>query len=321
MFLTGSQVAFATPATARRWQRWMLYSPLARLLLFILLFIPGVLLMQALMHALGWTTHAGTPLQAGLGQLVGRVVPALMAYLVVTGFIERRRPAELWPAKALQHAAIGIAAGAALFSVIVGLLWLLDVYHVVGLNVHANWLTALLMVGLGAGIGEEIMFRGILFRIAEEGLGSWLALLISALAFGFMHAGNPGATTWSSAAIAIEAGLLFGLLYMVTRSLPVCMGLHAAWNFCQGTVYGIPVSGTKADGWLVSTRTGADWLTGGVFGAEASVVALATCVVASCGLLVIAFRRNAIVAPAWVRKSHATVAAVNTGCTTALDTP
>ncbi|MGP1664743.1 MAG: lysostaphin resistance A-like protein, partial [Rhodanobacter sp.] len=82
--------------------------------------------------------------------------------------------------------------------------------------------------------------------------------LISALFFGFVHMGNPGATLWSSVAIALEAGLLFGMLYHVTRSLPVCMGVHAAWNFAQGTIYGIPVSGTKADGWLVSTHSGPD---------------------------------------------------------------
>lgn len=302
MFVTGPQIAFTTPASVPVWQRRVLYSPLARLVLFVLLFIPGVLVMQQLMRALGWT-HLGTPLQAGLGQMFGRIVPALAAYLVVTCVVERRRPAELLSRTALQRAAVGFIAGAALFSAIVGLLWLLGVYHVIGFNPHANWITSLMMVGIGAGIGEEIMFRGVLFRVVEEGLGSWAALLISALAFGFMHAGNPGATAWSSLAIAIEAGLLFGLLYMVTRSLPVCMGLHAAWNFSQGTIYGIPVSGVKADGWLVSTRTGADWLTGGAFGAEASVVALATCVVLSCLLLAVALRHGAIVAPAWRRKS------------------
>lgn len=301
MFITGPQVAFATSASTPRWQRWVLYSPLARLVLFILLFMPGVLLLEFLTRRLGWTSH-GTPLQAGLGQMFGRIVPALAAYLVVTRLVERRPPTELLSRTSLQRATVGFVIGATLFSAIVGLLWLLGAYHVVGFNPNANWVTALMMTGIGAGIGEEIMFRGVLFRIVEEGLGSWAALLISALAFGAMHAGNPGATAWSSAAIAIEAGLLFGLLYMVTRSLPVCMGLHAAWNFFQGTVYGIPVSGLKADGWLVSTRTGADWLTGGTFGAEASVVALATCVVASCLLLTVALRRDTIVAPSWRRR-------------------
>jgi hypothetical protein len=108
---------------------------------------------------------------------------------------------------------------------------------------------------------------------------------------------------WAGAAIAIEAGILFGLLYLVTRSLWVCMGLHAAWNFMQGTVYGIPVSGTPADGWLVSTRSGPDWLSGGVFGAEASVIALSLCSLASAALMVVALRRGLIAPPSWRRRS------------------
>ncbi|HEV2622813.1 MAG TPA: type II CAAX endopeptidase family protein [Frateuria sp.] len=296
MIVPGQQVAFATPAGTPGWKRWLVFSPLARLLIFVALFIPCVKLVTIAMHALGWT-HGGTPLQVGLGQMIGRIVPALVAYLVLVCLVERRKPTELLSRNAPSRALLGLAAGTLLFSTVVGVLWLLGVYHVTGFNPHANWLTALLMVGIGAGIGEEIMFRGALFRLVEEGLGSWAALLVSALFFGFAHAGNPGATLWSSAAIAIEAGLLFGLLYIVTRSLPVCMGLHAAWNFCQGTVYGIPVSGLKADGWLVSTRSGPDWLSGGVFGAEASVVALALCLTVSAVLLWVAVRRGLIVPP------------------------
>jgi hypothetical protein len=63
----------------------------------------------------------------------------------------------------------------------------------------------------------------------------------------------------------------------------------------QGTFYGIPVSGMKAHGWLVSNRTGPDWLSGGSFGAEASVVALLLCSVVSVLLAIIALRRGSIV--------------------------
>jgi hypothetical protein len=69
----------------------------------------------------------------------------------------------------------------------------------------------------------------------------------------------------------------------------------------QGTVYGIPVSGTTADGWLVSTRSGPDWLSGGAFGAEASVVALVLCSLVSSALLAIALRRGNLVPPRWWR--------------------
>ena len=162
---------------------------------------------------------------------------------------------------------------------------------------------------LAVALFEEILFRGVLFRIVEEGLGTWWALLISALFFGAVHLGNPGATAWSSAAIAIEAGLLFGMIYHVTRSLPVCMGLHAAWNFAQGTLYGIPVSGTKADGWLRSTRSGPDWLSGGVFGAEASVIALGICLLCTLALVLVALRRHSLVPFHHARRRGATAVA------------
>lgn len=300
MLANDSQPAFTTPASVPTWQRWLVYSPLARLLIYVAAFIPSVKLAEWGLHAIGWGRNA-PPLQQGMAEFLGRSLPELAAYLVLVKLVERRPLTELAPRRLLPDGLRGLAAGAALFSIVVGVLWLVGSYHVVGFNPHADWLPALLMVGLGAGIGEELLFRGALFRIVEEGLGSWAALAISALFFGLAHAGNPGATAWSSAAIAIEAGLLFGLLYHVTRSLPLCMGAHTAWNFCQGTVYGIPVSGLKADGWLVSTRSGPDWLSGGVFGAEASVVALALCTLCSAGLLVVAIRRRSLLPPSWMR--------------------
>lgn len=295
-----TSVAFATPPSAPAWKRRLVYSPLARFVIFIALFVSAMFLIGGLMHVLGFVAHASV-LSESVAQFAMRALAPLLAYLVLVKWIERRPLDELAPRKLLPQGLLGVVAGTLLFSAVVGVLWLLGCYHVTGSNPQAAWPPALLTVGLGAGIGEEIMFRGVLFRVVEEGLGTWAALLVSALFFGFAHAYNPGATAWSSCAIAIEAGVLFGLLYHVTRSLPLCMGLHAAWNFCQGTVYGIPVSGLKADGWLVSVRTGPNWLSGGVFGAEASVVALALCSLCSITLLIVALRRHSFVAPSWRR--------------------
>jgi membrane protease YdiL (CAAX protease family) len=290
-----ASVAFVTPAGAPRWKRWLVFSPLARLAIFALLFMAFSFAVGALVHALGWGGKQASALDHALAQLLMRAVPALLAYLLLVKGVERRPINELAPRRLLPDGTTGALAGLLLFSAVIGVLYLLGSYHVIGFNPHADWLPALLMVGLGAGIGEEIITRGALFRIVEEGLGTWAALIVSALFFGAAHIANPGATVWSSAAIAIEAGLLFGMLYHVTRSLPVCMGLHAAWNFAQGTIYGVPVSGVKADGWLVSTRTGPDWLSGGVFGAEASVVALGLCTLCTIGLVIVAVRRGSIV--------------------------
>ena len=288
-------IAFATPPAAPRWKRWLLFSPLARIVIFVLLFVALSFATGALMHELGWLGKDAPATVHGLAQLLVRAVPALLAYLLLVRFVERRPLTELAPRRLLPDGAIGAAAGLLLLSAVVGVLYLLGSYRVTGTHPDAAWLPAMLMFGLGAGIGEEIITRGVLFRIVEEGLGTWVALFVSALIFGAAHIANPGATLWSSATIAIGGGLLFGLVYHVTRSLPVCMGLHAAWNFAQGTIYGIPVSGNPADGWLVSTRSGPDWLSGGVFGAEASVVALGLCSLCTLALLVIALRRGSIV--------------------------
>ncbi len=293
-------IAFTTPPMAPRWQRWLLFSPPARIAIFVAWFVGLIMLVRFGFHLLGWGKGTPAP-QLAIAQFVARALVPLAAYLLLVKGTERRPLAELAPRRLLPDGTVGAAAGLLLFSAVVGVLYLLGSYHVTGTHPDAAWLGALLVVGLGAGIGEEIMFRGVLFRITEEGLGTWWALAISALFFGAIHLGNPGATLWSSAAIAIEAGLLLGMIYHATRSLPACMGLHAAWNFAQGTIYGIPVSGTAADGWLVSTRSGPDWLSGGVFGAEASVVALALCSLCTLGLLAVARRRGSIVPPAWHR--------------------
>ena len=288
-------IAFVTPPDTPRWQRWLVLSPAARIVFYAAMLIGFAYLVETLVAMSGWAMKSASPLQHALGHLSVQLLPALAGYLILVKLIERRRLVELAPRDVVGFGAGGLAAGAVLFSHVVAVLWLAGSYHVTGTNPQVDWLPAVLVAGIGAGIGEELVVRGVLFRVVEEGLGTGWAVLISALFFGAAHIGNPAATLWSSAAIAIEAGVLLALLYVVTRSLWSCIGLHAAWNIMQGTVYGIPVSGSKANGWLVSYRTGPDWLTGGSFGAEASVVALAACLTLSGTLLVVALQRGLIV--------------------------
>lgn len=230
-----------------------------------------------------------------------RLLPIVIAYWLLVRTIEGRRVTELAPRKVVPHLLLGLAGGAVLFSLVAGALYALGVYVVDGTNQKVAWLGPILVTGVGAGVGEEIISRGVLFRIVEEGLGTWASLIVSAAFFGGVHAWNPGATAWSAVAIALEAGLLFGLLYHVTRSLWICMGMHAAWNVAQGPFYGIPVSGFEQRGLLASHMQGPDWLTGGGFGAEASVVALCICSLATAVCLAVAIRRGTLVPPPWRR--------------------
>jgi hypothetical protein len=143
---------------------------------------------------------------------------------------------------------------------------------------------------------EEILFRALIFKIAEESLGSWAAVAIEGTLFGAVHLGNPGATLVGAAAIALEAGILLTAAYMVTRRLWFVWGIHVGWNLAQGSLFGIRVSGTPVSAsCLISHATGPDGLTGGAFGVEASPVAVVLCLAAAAVLLQVAVRGGQVV--------------------------
>jgi uncharacterized protein len=131
----------------------------------------------------------------------------------------------------------------------------------------------LLFCFLGA-IFEETAVRGLIFQTLEEWLGSWTAVAISALLFGFLHALNPGASIISSLAIAVEAGGLLAAAFILTRNLWFPIGMHWAWNFFQGPVFGVPVSGMRLPSLLESYLQGPRAWTGGEFGLEAGLPAV-----------------------------------------------
>lgn len=248
-----------------------------------------------------WQAALASPGTRNTIGLLVQALPPLLAYCILVRGIERRPLYEL-SVRGLPLGLLGGAiAGLALFSAAIGLMAAAGGYHVLGINPVVDWSEGALVVGLGAAVAEEILFRGGLYRLLEEGLGTHAALLGSALVFGLMHLGNAHASLAAGLAIAIEAGLLFGLLFHLTRSLWPCIGLHAAWNFSQGTLYGVPVSGLQSRGLLHAARSGPDWLTGGAFGAEASLPAVIVCVSASLVLYVIARRRGTLLAPSWRR--------------------
>jgi|HubBroStandDraft_6_1064221.scaffolds.fasta_scaffold102640_2 membrane protease YdiL (CAAX protease family) len=226
----------------------------------------------------------------------------LAAYSTYVRVIEKRAVAELSGRRAVRELGSGLALGALLFSVTIGLLAALGIYHVTGNNGWQSML-AILAASIFAGVFEEVLIRGILFRILEQWLGSWIALSISAVVFGVLHLLNPGATLLNAAAISVEAGVLLAAAYMLTRRLWLCIGTHIAWNFTEGGIFSVAVSGGGSQGLLRSRMVGPDWLTGGAFGAEASVVALGVCVAAGIVLLVWAFEKGNVVPPSWAGRA------------------
>lgn len=232
----------------------------------------------------------------------GSIVAAvfMLAYIGFGRLVEHRQLSDVSLKGALVELLAGLAIGALLFSLVVAVIALLGGYQVVGTR-PASVLYPIIGLSIVSGVTEEIMLRGLFFRIIENWLGSWVALALSAALFGALHLGNPNATLVAGGAIAIEAGVMLAAIYMVTRRLWAAIGLHAAWNFTQGGVFGIPVSGFDVQGLLVPRVTGPELLTGGDFGAEASLPAMLICTAFGIALLVIAVRRGQVKQPYWRR--------------------
>lgn len=215
----------------------------------------------------------------------------LLVYWLFVRWMEHRPVSELSLRKAPIAIPKGIVIGAGLFTITVAILSLMGVADVGAFNPGQALLAAIDMAILSA-IGEEIVFRGVVYRIFEEMFGTFIALVVSAAFFGLIHMGNRGATVTSGIAIALEAGLLLGVSYAVVRNLWLPIGLHFGWNFAESGIFGSVVSGKAFKGLFSTTMTGPDMLTGGKFGPEASVVAVAVCAAAALVILVIAIRRS-----------------------------
>jgi len=279
---------------ARRWR----YSPGVRLLAFLAALIVATTV-AVLVGRIPQVADAAAQ-HWSLVRLTELVV-AVFAYLVLL-WVEQRRPVEL-DVRRISGLGWGLLLGAGLCVLVVGILFAVGSYRVVGVNLSYPIVPALISTGLVAAVAEEIMFRGVLLRLVEDALGTWAAVAIGALVFGGAHLSNQNASLWGALAIALEAGVLFSALYVVTRSLWWCMGLHFAWNVLQGPVFGSAVSGSgAASGLLKAQFSGPDWLTGGIFGIEASVVSVGLLTALGVWLLWLVHRDGVAVAPRWVRR-------------------
>ncbi len=229
------------------------------------------------------------------------VLPVLVTYKLAIANLGARPRDDLRAQGALPDLSRGIAAGALIFSAIVAVAALFGIYRVMGAGRASGLLPALVGVSLVPAFMEEILYRGILFRWIEEFAGSWTGLVVSSTLFGLAHAFNPGASMLATCFIAIEAGLLLGAAYMLTRSLWMPIGLHAAWNFTQGAVFGVPVSGQPSDGLIRANLSGPRLLSGGSFGLEASLFAVIIASAAGVVMLWLAIRRGQLRDPRWRR--------------------
>ncbi|GAA2097648.1 type II CAAX endopeptidase family protein [Streptomyces albiaxialis] len=217
---------------------------------------------------------------------------ALLVYGAVVRRTERRTVTELSREGAGVAVGWGTALGVALFGLVVVNLYFLGYYDVDGLGSRSE---AAGLVGFmaAAAVTEELLFRGVLFRIIEERTGAWTAMVLTGVLFGVYHLANPDASLWGAVAIAVEAGGMLTAAYLATRRLWVPIGLHFGWNFAAAGIFSTAVSGNGDNtGLLDATTSGPALVTGGDFGPEASPYSVVFCLLATAGFLWLARRRG-----------------------------
>lgn len=234
--------------------------------------------------------------------VIGWCAVGFAVYIGFVRLVERRAVTELALPGMGRELGIGLLIGAGLYTACILILIVAGIYRIDGLNPVSAMLPAI-AVPLSSGIFEELLFRGALFRIVEEWLGSWISLAVSSLVFGLLHLMNPTATLLGAIFISAEAGILLAAAYMLTRRLWMSMGFHFAWNFTQSAVFSGTVSGGYAlPGLIKPDIDGPALLTGGVFGIEASVIAFVLCTATGVVLLIMAVRRGHVMPPFWKQK-------------------
>jgi uncharacterized protein len=297
-----------TPSKTRR----VLAFPMTRLVFTLL---AGILLWGAT-HSLLRAIAGGPPFESLLGAFLnktGQLAGPLGATIAIERILRGQRPAAtlralgLGPSRRALGLGTGFAAGGALMSAVSAVLAIVGFFAMSGTRSGAG----IAMVGhalafffIGA-LAEEVLVRGILFRLLEEWLGTWAALVLAATVFGLMHLGNPNTTLAATLSGIVVAGGLLTSTYVLTRNLWFVTGMHWAWNFFQSAVFGVAVSGQSFD-FAISETTmrGPTFWTGGAYGPEAGAVPFVLVAPVLVALLIASARRGRIASPSWRRRAQ-----------------
>jgi len=269
-----------------------LLRPIWRVVLFI--FVAGIAL-TSVSKGLNALVHRFPGLQLETLRFGSnlRYLAINAALLLVTAFFirifDRRnfRTLGLWTyAGWAKEAALGVCIGGALIAATVGGIVASGGAYYTGLSgdfldfILKGSVTAVFV--LLAAAAEEIAFRGYAFQRLVDSIGKLGAVLAVSALFGVGHIQNPSVTPLSTANTAL-AGVLLAVAYLQTRGLWLPLGLHWAWNFFLGPVFGLPVSGFTSvfQPYLLKAQVGGPaWLTGAQYGPEGSIILTVTCIAA-----------------------------------------
>jgi uncharacterized protein len=190
----------------------------------------------------------------------------------------------LMPPKPARGLLFGVFAGTVLYSFIILVAAIAGWYAVESTSFDAVSLLGSFALLMFAAAFEEILFRGVLFQTLESALGTTWALALSGLLFGVLHLGNTNATIVGALAVGL-AGIALGAVFAWTRDLWLLTGIHVMWNFMQGPIFGVAVSGNSFASLIKPVIQGLEVFTGGAFGFESGAITIALCIISTVWLV------------------------------------
>ncbi|SFE54677.1 CPBP family intramembrane glutamic endopeptidase [Peptostreptococcus sp. D1] len=124
------------------------------------------------------------------------------------------------------------------------------------------------------GNAEEVLTRGFILAGVSQRINILTGIVISSAFFSVMHLGNNGLDMLPLIDLFMF-GIFASLVMIKSKNIWVVSGFHAAWNCFQGNVFAFPVSGTSVgNAFFHVTTHGPNWLSGGKFGVEGSMVSI-----------------------------------------------
>lgn len=278
----------------------ILGSSITKIILALLVFMAVVIIGQQIASKLLALTSLDKDFRNLLKGLFVSV-SAVWTYIIFFQKYEKRAVTEFALKGLARNLIIGMLLGFVLQSLTILVIYINESYTVVAVN-PISFIVIPFALMLTVAVIEEILIRGIVFRIVEEKLGSYISMIISGIIFGGLHLLNPN-TTFISLLCITTAGFLFAAAFIYSRSLWLPIALHFAWNFTQSAIFGAITSGNEKTNSLLEAKIqGSEWITGGAFGPEGSVQATLFCAVATTIMLILSHKKNKIVQPYWKNK-------------------
>ena len=280
-------------------KRRIINLPLTKIILGLLLCFTAYILAQQLVgKVLDLTTVDKNYRNLIKGILSSSFV--ILTYIYFYSKFEKREIGEFSSKGIKKNILLGLLIGTALQGLTILVICVWGKFQIISINPFSYIITPF-AVAFSVAIFEEILLRGIVFRIIEEKLGSYISLAISAIIFGAAHLLNPDSSLISTLCIGI-VGFMFGAAYIYSRSLWLPIAIHFSWNFVQSGIFGAITSGNEKTSSLFNTNiSGDNLITGGAFGPEGTIQATIFWLLVSVILIVLITQQNELIKPFWKR--------------------